>query len=91
MDYLSRLAKSAEQKKSEEITFLVEKAELQAQADILATKQQITSIKSRIEQLKASNPLNLGLIIEEQNQLTGYTDGLAQLQTLILELFPKKK
>jgi hypothetical protein len=57
------------------------------QSDILATKVSKAEIEAKLEAAKHSYPLDTQVIIELQDEVEAYTEGLAKLEALMTELF----
>ena len=57
------------------------------QSDILATKVSKAEIEAKLEAAKHSYPLDTQAIIELQDEVEAYAEGLEKLEALMTELF----
>ena len=57
------------------------------QSDILATKVSKAEIEAKLEAAKHSYPLDTQAIIELQDEVEAYAEGLTKLEALMTELF----
>ena len=78
---------SSEEMTQKEIEYKVESAKLQLQSDILATKVSKAELEAKLEEAKHSYPLDTQTIIELQDEVKAYTEGLTALEALMAELF----
>lgn len=87
----SQYAKSRQQshqdRESQEIEFQVSEAQLQLQADVLATKQSLAGKRKELKFAKEAFPLDAQSIINLQIQVESLEDGLTRLENLEKELF----
>ena len=57
------------------------------QSDILATKVSKAEIEAKLEAAKHAYPLDTQAIIDLQDEVEAYTEGLEKLEALMTELF----
>jgi hypothetical protein len=63
---------------------------LQLQSDILETELSVAKAEIDVENAKGAFPFDSQIIIEAENKLEGYQNGLKKLQGYKAELFPAK-
>jgi hypothetical protein len=85
-----RLNQSQAQLEEQVLGYQLSQEELQAQADLLATKQAVSASKAKLESLKSSQTLSLVDIVSAENEVEALTKGQKRLEALIKELFPTK-
>ena len=83
-----RLNQSQEQLEVQVLGYQLSQEELQAQADLLATKQAVSASKAQLESLKSGQQLSIVDIVAAENELGSLTKGQKRLEVLIKELFP---
>ena len=87
MNYKSRLQKTEGQTGAEQLAHDVEQAELQAKADLLATKLQLSKEKQKLENLRSSKSLSLSKIVEQTMVVSDYQKGYEIAEKEVKELF----
>lgn len=87
IDYKNKKLMSSEEMTQKEVEYKVESAKLSLQSDILATKVSKAEVEAKLEAAKHSYPLDTQTIIELQDEVEAYTEGLAKLEALMIELF----
>ena len=85
--YQQLLSKSQVEKNQEEMQAQVESAELQLQADLLATRKSLAKSKRELDELKSSPNFNPSLIISKKKEVEGFEEGVKELEALRKELF----
>lgn len=63
----------------EEMGFLIEEASQQVDADITATKKDLSSAKKQLKAALRANPINVSSIFDAEDQIEGYEAGLKRL------------
>ena len=76
-----------ENKKQQDFNFLEEKSKLQAEADLLAVKQQLSTAKSELERLKGSESFSLTLTAQKADEVKQLEAVLISMLELKEELF----
>ena len=84
---IDRLQKSAEEKSQEELSYKVEQAKLQLQADKLATKKSLAEAKKNLDAKYTSDIFSPKDIVQLKDSIESLEKGLAALETLESELF----
>ena len=82
IDYAKKKLLSAEELNQQEVSYMVDEAKLQFDADILSTKRELAAKKAELEEAKTSYPLDTQKIINLQIEVEAYQDGLKRLQEL---------
>ena len=88
MTYLQLLNQNQKDLEQQQVEYSVEKAQIQLQSDILATKQAIKEVQRKVLTAKSAQPFNSQNIITALAELEGYQSGLEKLTVLQAELFP---
>ena len=88
MTYLQLLNQNQKDREQQQVEYSVEKAQIQLQSDILATKQAIKEVQRKVLTAKSAQPFNSQNIITALAELEGYQSGLEKLTVLQAELFP---
>ena len=88
MTYLQLLNQNQKDLEQQQVEYSVEKAQIQLQSDILATKQAIKEVQRTVLTAKSAQPFNSQNIITALAELEGYQSGLEKLTVLQAELFP---
>lgn len=88
MTYLQLLNQNQKDLEQQQVEYSVEKAQIQLQSDILATKQAIKEVQRKVLTAKSAQPFNSQNIITTLAELEGYQSGLEKLTVLQAELFP---
>ncbi|QQV89773.1 hypothetical protein Calle1_42 [Cellulophaga phage Calle_1] len=65
----------------------MEQAELQAKADLLATKLQLSKERQKLENLRSSRSLSLSKIVEQTMVVSDYERGYEIAEKEVKELF----
>lgn len=73
---------SAEELNQQEVSYMVDEAKLQFDADVLNTKRALATKKAELEEAKTSYPLDSQKIINLQIDVEAYQDGLRRLMEL---------
>jgi|688.fasta_scaffold48727_2 hypothetical protein len=81
------LSKSEQQRNSEEVSFAVEDARIQLEADIQAAKKNISSKQRNVVAAKSNSSFSSSRIITAQRELKLAEADLADLTALMSELF----
>ena len=89
--YANRIQQSQEEKDQQAVKSAVKKAELQLQADIIATEESLVNAETNLELAKAAIPFNSQAIINAKIAVESAANGLKELQAIKLELFPVTK
>lgn len=89
--YANRIQQSQEEKDQQAVKSAVKKAELQLQADIIATEESLVNAETNLELAKAAIPFNSQAIINAKIAVESAENGLKELQAIKLELFPASK
>ena len=66
----------------QEVSFMVNEAKLQFEADLLATKRALAAKKKDLEDAKMTYPLNTKTIIDLQIEVEGLEDGIKRMDKL---------
>ena len=82
INYAKKELLSAEELNQQEVSYMVDEAKLQFDADILSTKRELAVKKSELEEAKTSYPLDTQKIINLQVEVEAYQDGLRRLMEL---------
>ena len=81
------LQQSPSERDSKDREYRVREAELQLDADILATERSIATAEKKYEEVVMATPFNSQNIINAKNQIEAAKAGLEALQELKAELF----
>jgi len=87
LKYKERLLQSDQEKAQEDVQFQVKQAELQLEADMLATQKSLAESEKTLAILKSSFPLQPDDIVETAGQVAELKAGLKFLEDLKKELF----
>lgn len=79
--YLQLLQKSNEQKKSEELLYVVEAKKLQLQADLLNTKQSLARTQQERLAMASSEGLDFGALSSLDDKIEGLEAGIKRLES----------
>lgn len=85
--YIELIQESAEESQLQEKQFQAKNAELQLQADILATEQSVFEAEEKLRNAKKAIPFNSQAIVDAQVNLEAANDALKRLKALQKELF----
>jgi len=88
LSYIQLLQLSDKEKELQDIQYLAAQGNLQLQADILATNQELIEANQRLSNSKGAFPFNSQNILNAQADVESATNGLAALNALQTELFP---
>lgn len=86
IDYKAKTLISPEEKESKEVEYMVGKAKLQFEADLLETRLALEESKTKLADLKTEYPLDVVEIINTEIEVEGYQDGLNRMNKLGKEL-----
>jgi len=86
LSYIQLLQLSDKEKELQDIQYLAAQGNLQLQADILATNQELIEANQRLSNSKGAFPFNSQNILNAD--VESATNGLAALNALQTELFP---
>lgn len=82
INYAKKELLSAEELNQQEVSYMVDEAKLQFDADVLNTKRALATKKAELEEAKTSYPLDSQKIINLQIDVEAYQDGLNRLMEL---------
>jgi hypothetical protein len=82
INYAKKELLSAEELNQQEVSYMVDEAKLQLNADILNTKRALATKKAELEEAKTSYPIDTQKIINLQIDVEAYQDGLKRLEIL---------
>lgn len=82
INYAKKELLSEEALNQQEVSYMVDEAKLQFDADILNTKRALAAKKAELEEAKTSYPLDTQKIINLQIEVEAYQDGLRRLTEL---------
>ena len=82
INYKEKTLISAAEKESKEVEYMVGKAKLQFEADLLETRLALEESKAKLADLKTEYPLNIVEIINTEIEVEGYQDGLNRMNKL---------
>ncbi len=86
INYKEKILISAAEKESKEVEYMVGKAKLQFEADLLETRLALEENKAKLADLKTEYPLDTTEIINTELEVEAYEDGVARLTKLGKEL-----
>ena len=86
INYKEKTLISAAEKESKEVEYMVGKAKLQFEADLLETRLALEENKTKLADLKTEYPLDTTEIINTELEVEAYEDGVARLTKLGKEL-----
>ena len=86
INYVKKELLSAEELNQQEVSYMVDEAKLQFDADVLNTKRALATKKAELEEAKTSYPIDTQAIINLQLEVEAYQDGLDRLEKLRVEL-----
>ena len=82
INYAKKELLSAEELNQQEVSYMVDEAKLQFDADVLNTKRALATKKAELEEAKTSYPIDTLNIINLQIEVESLEDGLKRLETL---------
>ena len=82
IDYAKKELLSTEELNQQEVSYMVDEAKLQFDADVLNTKRALATKKAELAEAKTSYPLDTLKIINLQIEVEAYQDGLSRLMEL---------
>ena len=82
INYAKKELLSAEELNQQEVSYMVDEAKLQFDADVLNTKRALATKKAELEEAKTSYPLDTLNIINLQIEVESLQDGLSRLIAL---------
>ena len=82
IDYAKKELLSTEELNQQEVSYMVDEAKLQFDADVLNTKRALATKKAELEEAKTSYPIDTQKIINLQIDVEAYQDGLNRLMEL---------
>jgi hypothetical protein len=71
----------------EELDFSIEEASQQVDADITATKKELSNAKKQLKAALRANPIDVKQIFEAEDKIEGYEAGLKRLNNFKSERF----
>ena len=86
IDFKNKVLKSDEAMSQEAVSFEVEKAKLQLNAEILATEQSLVSAKNKLTDVMCTVPFSPINVVNAQIEVESLEDGLKRLKNLKKEL-----
>lgn len=86
INYKTKQLISQEESETQDVQFAIDKAKLQLQSDILATRKSLADKKKEIEEAKTECPLDSLKIISLISEAEGFENGLKKLAELQKEL-----
>ena len=78
---------SQEDRDQEELDFSIEEASQQVDADLTATKKELSSAKKQLKDAFRANPINVSSIFDAEDKIEGYEAGLKRLNKFKEERF----
>lgn len=82
INYAKKELLSAEELNQQEVSYMVDEAKLQFDADVLNTKRALAAKKAELEEAKTSYPIDTLKIINLQIEVESLEDGLKRLEIL---------
>lgn len=82
INYAKKELLSAEELNQQEVSYMVDEAKLQFDADVLNTKRALATKKAELEEAKTSYPIDTQKIINLQIEVESFEDGLRRLEIL---------
>lgn len=82
INYAKKELLSAEELNQQEVSYMVDEAKLQFDADTLNTKRALATKKSELDEAKTSYPIDTLKIINLQIEVESLEDGLKRLEIL---------
>ena len=82
INYAKKELLSTEELNQQEVSYMVDEAKLQFDADVLNTKRALATKKAELEEAKTSYPIDTLNIINLQIEVESLEDGLKRLETL---------
>ena len=82
INYAKKELLSAEELNQQEVSYMVDEAKLQFDADVLNTKRALATKKAELEEAKTSYPIDTLNIINLQIEVESLEDGLKRLEIL---------
>lgn len=86
INYKEKTLISVAEKESKEVEYMVGKAKLQFEADLLETRLALEESKTKLADLKTEYPLNVSDIIDTEIEVEAYQNGLDRMNKLGKEL-----
>ena len=86
INYKEKTLISVAEKESKEVEYMVGKAKLQFEADLLETRLALEESKTKLADLKTEYPLDVVSIINTEIEVEEYQDGLNRMNKLGKEL-----
>ena len=82
INYAKKELLSEEELNQQEVSYMVDEAKLQFDADVLNTKRALATKKAELEEAKTSYPIDTLKIINLQIEVESLQDGLSRLMEL---------
>ena len=82
INYAKKELLSTEELNQQEVSYMVDEAKLQFDADVLNTKRALATKKAELEEAKTSYPIDTLNIINLQIEVESLEDGLKRLEIL---------
>jgi hypothetical protein len=82
INYAKKELLSAEELNQQEVSYMVDEAKLQFDADVLNTKRALATKKAELDEAKTSYPIDTLKIINLQIEVESLEDGLSRLMEL---------
>ena len=82
INYAKKELLSTEELNQQEVSYMVDEAKLQFDADVLNTKRALATKKAELEEVKTSYPIDTLNIINLQIEVESLEDGLKRLEIL---------
>ena len=82
INYAKKELLSTEELNQQDVSYMVDEAKLQFDADVLNTKRALATKKAELEEAKTSYPIDTQKIINLQIDVEAYQDGLRRLMEL---------
>ena len=82
INYAKKELLSAEELNQQEVSYMVDEAKLQFDADVLNTKRALATKKAELDEAKTSYPIDTLKIINLQIEVESLEDGLKRLEIL---------
>ena len=82
INYAKKELLSAEELNQQEVSYMVDEAKLQFDADVLNTKRALATKKAELDEVKTSYPIDTLKIINLQIEVESLEEGLKRLEIL---------
>lgn len=82
INYAKKELLSAEELNQQEVSYMVDEAKLQFDADVLNTKRALATKKAELDEAKTSYPIDTQKIINLQIEVESFEYGLRRLEIL---------